>query len=747
MFQNYLKIALRNLLKYKTYSFVNLAGLATGLASCMLIMGYIYNELSYDKFHERADRIFRITTELSFPENERKMATTSAPLAEELQKAYPEIENTVRFWRQGSRIPVQYEDKEFFEENYLFADQTVFDVFSFPMTRGNPKTALEAPSSAVITERLAKKYFGDVDPLDKVLRLNDRNDYKVTGVLQNVPENSHLAFDMLLSFESLYVNNQASVARRGNFRYHTYILLKEKANQAELERKFPHFVQQFFGMTEEQASNFHFVLQPLSSIHLHSNLNREISGNSDIKYVYIFSVIAFSILLIAMVNFMNLATARSATRSLEVGLRKVLGAEKRKLIQQFLGESIIFCLLALGVALLFVELAGPYFSTLTGSKLHLGYLELPWLVPGLIGLALVVGLFAGSYPAFFLASFKPLQVMKGGLKAGKAKARLRRILVVAQFAVSIVLIIFSLIAFSQLNFMRSKKLGFNKEQVIVMSLRGSINLSALAPSKELLKSHSGVLSVAASSHVPGLFYNTVGYLPEGFEQAILMKLINIDHDFIPTLGMEMAAGRNFSEVLASDPGSIIINETAAKLIGWDDPVGKKIRHDYGKGEVTRTVIGIVKDFNFASLHKKIEPLYISNETGWLTALSIRVSPERISETLDFVKKTWNDFLPNRAFDYFFLDDSFDSQYRADERLSRLFAYFAIFAIFIACLGLFGLASFTAEQRTKEVGVRKVLGATVVNVVTLLSKDFVKLVLLANLIAWPLAWLAINRWLL
>jgi len=491
-------------------------------------------------------------------------------------------------------------------------------------------------------------------------------------------------------------------------------------------------------------------LQPLTSIHLHSRLEQEIAATSDIAYVYIFSAIALFILFIACMNFMNLATARSAKRAQEVGMRKVLGAYRGKIVRQFLSESTITSIFACIGALAIVEIALPLFRSISGIDLTIDYLKTPWLIPGIIGLTLCVGLVAGSYPAFFLSSFQPIRVLKGSLRTGTASARFRGILVIVQFTISIVLIIGTFVIFNQLMYMKNTVLGFEKEQILIIPISDDSTVESLAPLKTELKNHPGVIDVAASSHVPGqtTYYNP--FLPEGFtrDQMPWMGQLNVDSDYIPTMGIELLAGRNFSPDLKTDQTrSAIINETAARRFGWDDPVGKKIGELSNSGGILkRPVIGVVKDFHIDSLHREIGPLIITNNTEWLNTLSVRLSPHNIPDTLSYLSEKWRRHNPLRPFQYTFLDDSFDAQYKADERLSKIFSYFSILAIFIACLGLFGLASYTAEQRTKEIGIRKVLGATISGILKLLTKEFSKWVFFANLIAWPIAYFAMNKWL-
>jgi putative ABC transport system permease protein len=537
-----------------------------------------------------------------------------------------------------------------------------------------------------------------------------------------------------------------------NFRDYTYLLLAEGFDYRELESKFPALIAKHMGSTlQALGGEINFFLQPLTSIHLHSNLENEIAPNSSITYIYIFAAIALFILCIACINFMNLATARSSTRAKEVGMRKVVGAERKELILQFFGESLLYSFLSLTIALLLSWLVLPFVSSLSGQDLSINLDRVPWLIPGLIGLALFVGLLAGSYPALFLSAFRPAQVLKGNLKAGSVHSRLRSILVVSQFLISISLIIGTGIILSQIKFMKNKSLGFDKENVLVVEIMDRNLRRSLDSIKAEMQRVPGVLSVSSSSLVPGQEPSVQPFVPEGYseKQAQLMEIFWVDHDFFPTLGMEAVKGRNFSLEFGTDSSSaVIINETAARRYGWKNPIGKTIRvpSDEVMKWDTYTVVGVVKDFHRTSLHSVIAPQLIGNDPGRFDELVIRIAPENSDITLNLLREKWEEIDPQRPIDFFFLDSLLDSQYGAEERLSDILSAFSVFAIFIACLGLFGMASFAAEQRTKEIGIRKVLGASVPGVVVLLSKDFLKLIAVANLIAWPLAYFGMQMWL-
>jgi len=750
MFKNHIKIALVNLKKHKAFSFINITGLAIGIACCILITTYVFHELSYDRYHEKADRIYRLRSDLKISGDHLKIPKSSLPIGEYLIENYPEVLNAVRF-RGPMRLPVRYRENVFYLDRFFFADNSVFEVFHFPLVKGNPQTALKTASTCVITEDTANKYFGAEDPIGKVLNVNNDWDLTVTGIVKKVPQDSHFGFDMLCSLETYARENKMDTQNWLSVNNYTYILLQEGYDYRLLEQKFPEMIDKNVGkMLKYVKGEYLLSLQPLTKIHLHSNLMQEIAGNGNIVYVYIFSVIALFILAIACINFMNLSTARSATRAREVGLRKVLGANRGQIIRQFLAESVFTSLISLIMALFLFELALPLFRSLSGVELSINYTGNPWLIPGLIGLAVFVGLLAGSYPAFFLSSFQPVRVLKGLFKSGRGNSRFRSVLVIVQFTISVALIIGTIIVFNQLTFMKNKRLGFQKEQVVVIPISDESTLDSLRPLRAELSRHKGILGIGAASHVPGqtTYYNP--FIPEGFslDEMQYMGQLYIDHEFIPTMGIAMAAGRNFSADLQTDlEQSCIINETAAKKFGWHNPVGKTISTlSQSRKFNEKTVIGVVKDFHFESLHKQISPLYIGYTSHAINSLSVRITTENIPKTLAFLREKIGQFDPHRPFEYTFLEESFDAQYRAEERLGRIFSYFSVLAIFVACLGLFGLASFTAEQRTKEIGIRKVLGASVSGIVVLLSKEFAKWVLIANAIAWPIAYFSLNKWL-
>ena len=755
MFKNYFKTTLRNILRHKGYSFINIAGLAIGMACCILLVVYINSELSFDRYHENADRIYRLCVHNKIGGTELTGSASNANAAPALRDGYPEVANTVRFgWM--SRPVVKYNDKQFLETRIRYADDSVFDIFSWPMVKGDPRTALTAPYSIVLTEDMAKKYFGSEEPMGKILRFNDSEDYAVTGVIKNIPMNSHFLFNGLCSFKTLYVRDETVsliLTDWISFNFSTYVLLQKGADYRELEKKFPALLEKHAGeQMRAKGADTEFFLQPLKEIRLYTPGRQ---GNDPILYIYIFSAIALFVLLIACVNFMNLSTARSSNRALEVGIRKVLGADRRRLIVQFLLDALILSSLSMVMGLILVEAGLSLISSLAGQPLALDVNEMPWLFPGIIGLTLFTGLLAGCYPAFFLTVFQPISVLKGDLKSGTSNSRLRGILVVTQFAISIILIIGTVLMINQLNYMRTRDPGFDKEHAAVLPMMDNRIRDMLPVIKKELKSYHGVLNISASSTLPGWGTQINDKIPEGFTQANtqLMDDVNVDIDFIPTMGLKITSGRNFSKAFGADEReSVIINETAVKRYGWKEPLGKMIKvyppSGIG-GWLPRKVIGVIKDVHIQPVTRTIEPLILSNVPDHrfnpLRVFVVRIKPGDIKGTLDFLKRKWEALVPHMPFNSFFLDVSFDRQFRNIERSREILSYFTFLAIFIACLGLFGMASFTAERRTKEVGIRKVMGATIPSITLLLTKEFTRLVILANLFAWPIAYFVMNNW--
>ncbi len=749
MVKNYLKIALRNIKKYKAFSFINILGLSIGISCCLLILLFVQDELGYDRYHEKADRIYRLVDSFDVQGGiSRHYALSSAPFAPMLKKDFPEIEDAVRLFP-GRRRLVSYGEKKFYEDGLFFADASLFHIFTFPLIKGNPNTALASPNTLVISERIALKYFGNVEAMNKKLRINDQ-DYLVTGVMEDIPNNSHFYGDMFGSMKTLeqipdiqerYFQNWA------RHEFYTYLLLKEGSSYEDLERKLPESIEKYAAQQIETilGGTLSSHLQPLTNIHLYSNLQMEISPNGDIKYVYIFSVIALFILVIACVNFMNLSTARSTKRSNEVGLRKVVGASRSQLVKQFLGESLLFTLFALLLALILVRVALPYFNSLTGKEIDVDYLNNFVILSSVLFMLILVGIASGSYPAFFISRYQPVNIMKKSINIGPRKSLLRKGLVILQFIISITLIISTAIVLEQLDFLRNKKLGFNKEHVVVVPIRvNSIRKNYEAIKAELLQ-NPNVVSATITIGVPGgiVAGDAIKLVTKEGKKTLTLKMIYADHDYIKTMGMEIVEGRDFSKDMTTDAKeAFIINEAAVKHLQLKNPLDTQFEWDEKKGRV----IGVVKDFQFQSLKDEINPLVIHVWPGNTFVFAIRIRPDSIPETLAYIENKWKKLDPAHPFEYSFMDETFNRLYHNEEKLSQIFSIFSMLAIFIASLGLFGLALFMIEQRTKEIGIRKVLGASIGRILFLVTKEFVILVLLANIIAWPLAYILMQEWL-
>ena len=759
MLQNYLRVALRTLRKQKFYAFLNIFGLALGITCCLLITLYVADELSYDRFHQKADRIYRINTDLKFGGQESQFAVNSAPIGFALVRDYPQVEQAVRFRYRGSFL-VKREVQNFKEENAVFADSTLFDVFTLPLVTGNPKAALARPNTVVISESAAKRHFGRENPVGKTLTFDNTDRYEVTAVMRDMPRNGHFRYDFFLSMSSLGESKEDNWV---SFNFNTYLLLRRGNTPQQVESHFRDVVVKYIAPQvkalmninsmeafEKSGNYLRFSLMPLTDIHLHSDRVAELAPNGNVLYVYIFGVVAGFILLIACVNFMNLATARSAGRAKEVGVRKVLGSERSSLIGQFLTESTLMSVLAFALAILGVALLLPFFNQLAGKDIGLPFGSW-WVVPALAAGAVVVGLLAGSYPAFFLSAFQPVQVLKGKVQAGMRGGWLRNALVVFQFATSIILIIGTVVVYRQLNYIQTKKLGFNKDQVLIIQDAYALNQGVQAFRDEMLR-QPGVTSGTVSGFLPiPSSRNENPLFPEGVieqDRAVSMQNWQVDHDYLKTMGMELAAGRGFDRQFATDSTAVVINETAARLLGYANPVGKRLSRieDFvNKKTSTYTIIGVVKNFHYESLRQTVGALamMLGKSTG---NVSFRLQSADVPAVIGAAEARWKSMAPGQPFNYSFLDSEFDKMYRAEQRIGHIAVAFAVLAITIACLGLFGLAAFTAEQRTKEIGIRKVLGASVPGIVALLSKDFLRLVLVSFVLSAPLAWWAMHVWL-
>ena len=772
MFKNYLKIALRNLVKHKIYSVINISGLALGLACSILILLWVWDELSYDSFFKDANQIYRVNWDYKWNESEGIGPGTPPPLAAALVNEIPGIRSVVRIYSTAN-MTVRHGQKFFNENKILGVDSSFFEIFNYRFISGNADNALTEPNSVVLTENTAHKYFGDEDALDKIIRIGEEknilgkpyhNLFKVTGIIQNPPANSHLQFDFLTSisshpevayFDWSWVWMQVT----------TYLKLDNGISSQVVQSEIPAIVKKYapsafsrigFSFDEliKNGGRWNFILQPMPEIYLKSGeTGNRLGPVGNITYVYIFSIIAVFILSLACINFMNLATAYSTNRAKEIGIRKVLGSRKKILVIQFLVESVGFSFLSLLVAMFIVEVMLPLFNNLAGKSLQFDIFNSPILLLWLLLLTLIVGLTAGIYPGFYLSSFKTTQVLKGKLNAGSNNIKLRNVLVVLQFTVTIGLIVCTLIVQNQMDFLRNSDLGFNKEGLVVISNENHRLGDQAEAFKEALKSDSHTINASISSGIPPNYGFEDSYKAkdkEGEQMDLQLDSYMVDEDFIPTLGIKVIQGRNFSRDFSTDSAGVLLNESAVKLFGWKNPIGKILTYPGGDYKNYK-VIGVLKDFNFLTLHEPITPfaLFNTKSKSYDIAASyivVRIPHAHTEGSIKFLKSEWETFAPNIPFEYKFLDESFEQSYLSDQRLGKIFFIFSFLTIFIACIGLFGLVSFSSKQRTKEIGVRKVLGASVSSIVGLLIKNFLVLVLTANIIACPLVYYFMNKWL-
>jgi putative ABC transport system permease protein len=746
MLKNYLTIAIRSLWRHKGFSFINILGLSVGMTACFLIFLYVTFETSYDNFHKKADRIYRVVTDTKTPSETIKQGRTTTPIAINLKKDFDEVEDAVRLGTDGYLI--RKGEIKFQEQNCVLADSTLFNIFDFPLIAGDKTTALKEPMSIIMSQSSAVKYFGKENPIGQhVLMTGKGIPATITGVMKDIPENSQILADIFVSMSSykdIYGVPSADSEWTNHSNY-TYILLKSFADAKALEKKLPAFMEYHHGAeAKELQMQDYLSLEPLRDVYLKSTRDGFVNGS--IQNVYIFSVIGIFILLIACVNFINLTTARSAERAREVGIRKVVGAGRFQLTGQFIGESVVICLIAFVLTIGFCAITLPLFNQLAGKHIsHDLFIEpVPFLLLFLLSLA--IGLIAGIYPSMVLSSFKPVSVLKGRFSTGASGLILRKGLVVFQFTISIALIVGTLVVYSQLKYMRNRDLGFSKEQEIIINTNYDKNKDVF---KQSLKSIPGIISTTYSSSVPGSGNNSAYSLVEnknGEMQKTNLDLYFVDYDYIPQYNLKMVAGRAFSKDFPTDSTqAMVINEAAARMLGYQSPqdaVGRNFDQWGRQGKI----IGVLKDFHYKSLQNPIAPLTMRIETWGFGTISIKVSSNDIARTLNNIEAKWNEVIPNRPFEYNFLDDFFNKQYKGEENFGKLFLNFAILAIFISCLGLLALSSYSTMQRTKEIGVRKVLGASVSNIVNLLSMDFIKLVVIALAIATPLSWLAMNKWL-
>ncbi len=749
MFRSYITVVLRHLKRHKIYSFINISGLSIGMACCVLILLWINDEVRYDRFHEQTRNIYRTVNDLNYGPHSQITAGTPYPLGPAMKEEIPEVREFTRLLP-TRKLLVAHGEKKYYEENFYFADPSLFAIFTFPFLKGDPSTALSSPSSIVITKDMALKYFGRQDPLGKTIQTQNQNDYEVTGVIENIPKNSHLQFDFLGSIER--AKAMGGRTHWTGWLYYTYVLLQPNTSFEKVNKKLESWIK----TKESEGARYYF--QPLSEIYLYG-----LQGEGAIRPLSFFSILALLILIIACINYMNLATARAGTRAKEIGLRKIVGARKKNILKQFLSESVLFAFLALLISILLVALFLPVFNQISGKELSLNLAHTKFMFMGILAITLLTGILAGSYPALFLSSFEPNRILKGTLfakKFGTSTAPIRKGLVIFQFVLTIALIISTLTVNRQLSFIKNRKLGFEKNYLIYTQLRSEGNLweqydaqKAWLKYKTLkneLSQNPNILEVSSTTCLPfgrmGGEFGQLDWEGKDPEYQVEMNHMAVDSHFLKTFQLEMIEGRFLSDEFPSDSQNFVLNEAAIKATGLESPVGKRFRLLDKTGKIT----GVIRDFHFAPLHYEIEPLvlHLMPYQYWMyqNYVYIRISADNIPRTIASLEKMWDRAIPEYPFEFHFLDDTIDARYRSEQRLEMILRIFTLLAISISCFGLFGLISFTAEQRTKEIGIRKVLGASVGSVVRLLSKEFVVLVALANIIAWPVAYFVMTRWL-
>ena len=762
MLKNYLKTAVRSIVRQQLYSAINIFGLSFGMACCFLISLYVYDEVSFDKFFEDGDRIYRIALERNYPDHTRYFSSSSVMVAPTLLANYPDVEKATRLHRLffAPQVVVTVDDQSYQETRFLWADSNFFEVFSFRFLEGDPTTALDASNKVVLTDKTARRYFGNVPALNKTILGGGGGEFVVSAVIEDIPENSHIDFDLLGSMWA--IGYLETAVEQGNWVspwLYTYVRLREGVDPEAFAAKLPGMVHTYgaaqikaqLGITTddytESGHAYKYFAQPLHDIHLHSNMEVELQPNGNIMYVYLLVALVGFILLISCINFVNLATARSTERAKEVGVRKVMGSYRGHLIWQFLTESIVISSISLALAVLVAWLFLPTFNDLVGKQLTLGMVGHPLVIMGLLGFAMAVGLLAGGYPALVISAMDPTTVLKGAFKSSPRGVWLRNSLVVFQFAISMMLISGTLVAGQQLDYIRTKQLGFDKENVLVVKQAGALqtNMEAF---KDELRAMPDVLSVGSTNAAPGAFFGSSIYAPDDPDMPLFRtNILTIDDDYLETLAMTMKAGRAFSRDY-NDSLNILINRAAARALGWDDPVGHTLRASFNNPDAGSTptpvfeIVGVVEDFNFQSLHTEIAPLVIFNgEQG--NTVAVRLGPGDVEQTIAAIGEKWRSFVPEREMLFSFLDQDLDALYQADQASGKVLNAFTMLAILLACVGLFGMAAYTTGQRAKEIGIRKVLGASVAGIILLLSKEFTRLIVMAFMLAAPLAYWALD----
>jgi putative ABC transport system permease protein len=741
MFKNLIKTAARHILKHFGYSILNILGLTLGITSALFLIIYVADEVSYDRYHEKADRIYRVSSKITEPDDQFTWNVAQIPFGPQVVRDYPEVQSFVRFFNMP-RALYKYEDKEFNEGNFFYVDSTLFDIFTYKILKGEIKSAMVEPKKIILTEKIANKYFGKTDPIGKTLTTGT-DSYEVTGVIQDVPTNSHFRFDALASKNNI----PKQLGTWGNFGVYTYLLFPKnfdvKTFETKMQEMYGTYMKPIFGAMNITVA---YILEPITQIHLYSTKSGEPEPTGSITYVYIFSIVAIFLIMIAAMNYMNLATARSTRRAREVGLRKVVGSRRGPLILQFLSESMVFTVISLIFSLILIAILIPKFNLLAGKSFNIHVIYSPVVLLSLLGVIVIVGICGGSYPAFFLSRFSPVTVLKGEITQGSAGSTFRKILVVIQFTISVIMIICTLVVFRQLNYLKTMDQGFDQTNVIGLQLNRAM-VRKYPVLKQSLLENPNVKFVASTNTEVGGGSGKLIFSVET-DQGMAQKGINfaiVDHDFVKTLGIKIVKGRDFQQDMPSDTlNGVIVNETFVKRMGWSEAIGKKIEAGDGS-QLKARVIGVMKDYHQTGMYNEIESLLLTYRIND-NIIYIKLSGNETKSTLNFIETKWKEIFPGEPFTYSYLNERFNRQFEADEKRGFIFTMFTILAILIACLGLFGLASYMVEQRTKEIGIRKVFGANEATILKLISRDFLILVTIGIIIAVPVAYYFMNQWL-
>jgi putative ABC transport system permease protein len=754
MIRNYFLTAFRSIVRQRGFSLINILGLTIGLSVSFLILFYIFNELSFDKFHKNPERIYRLIVKGTLGEMNLETAVTPKALAGKLQREVPDVEISTVFDIETSSYLLRIGDVKLYERDFLYADTSFLKIFNFPLLYGEPITSLSMPYSILLSESFARKHFGIKDPTGQLIRINEQKDYQVTGVFKDLPLESHISFSFLISMESKVMDSDGKLLENWeNLNSYTYVRMHDNADMSGFQSKLDTILL-YNILNNEKGVNVDLSILPqsITEIHLHSKLLGEIKENGDISYIFVLLAIVSGIITIASINFMNLSTAKSFSRAKEVGIRKILGSHKSKLISQFISESVLISLISFVLSLAIIELSLPMFNQITGKNLNITYLT-NWYLLLFFGIALFTGLLAGSYPAFYLSSFQPVKVLQNRIRIGKSgNLKLRNLLVLVQFVISTGLIICTIIIYLQLDYLKEKELGFDKDALISIDMRNTEIRDKSSVLKAEILDIAGVESASLSTTYPGRGLSGSPFIPEGTEEKDPWLIFSFyaDEDFTEkTMRMKLLEGRDFRKDFGSDTNAVLINETLKNKLGWKNPIGKKILPSYPGNQGMKNeyiVVGVVADFHFQSLHERVDPIMIHLLSEPPQLLLVRLDPLQQAETLKKINQTWSKLNPDHPFDYEFIDDFFENFYYSEKRIGRILIYLTMFAIFIASIGLLGLASFTAEQRTKEIGIRKVMGASALSISLRLSLEYLKMIGLAGILSWPVSYYLMRIWL-